>query len=635
MKRRILCLIVSLLLILPSGAAIADFGEGPPEWLGDYDYRLWINGAYHSFQVPPVEEADGTVLIPLREVLGMDGTPLYYDAAAHSVVVTARNGEGVRLNLATGAVGGRGAYRMKLVEGHTLVEARFFDLIGGLSLAQDDYTRTIIVSTDRAGYGQVIPYDLGMSELSEWGQKIVPYTMNGAMIIPDRENCPVVIITNGAHFIKTAAESRYDIGFGYLMKALAEQGYAVFSINMSMQFSFENGEPNERSRSRQIAADHVSRILKANEGGDEGFPLSLKGRLDMQNVTLIGHSRNGQGIIWLKPVVEELGTRVNGLLAFAPAVTIVIEEPYPDVPTAILVPSQDNDVRLMDGYRIYNELHDIERETDVHLAYVFGGNHAAFNEALLRQDNRLRNDQDPDKNVPIMAPAEQRSLYSKYTLAFMEAIKSGGSLSSLPLANSGDFYGKNAMFSFLGGNRKALPVDIGTSNGAVVENVIGSYMQVSNTAGYMNFPGSPLDMPLYQISWESDGAKAELRFDGVDASGYKALTMDLAQDSTSPLNRKQDQAMAVILTDKAGKSAKVNLQKGTSALSWQPGEVDTLLDWQGNIRGYLYSDYTPLSTLSLPLNGFAGVDLSDIRSITLEFSGPSGCIVLRSASLAR
>jgi len=497
----------------------------------------------------------------------------------------------------------------------------------------DEYTRTIVITTDKAGYGDVIPYNLGMGELNDWGNRPIPYVMNGAMIVPDKENCPVVILVHGRHTIKTAAESRYDIGYGYLMKALAEQGYAVFSINMNMQFSFENGEPKEVVRSKQIAADHVSRMLKANAGGEVGFPVSLEGRLDMRNVTLIGHSRNGQGILWLAPALQELGVSVNGQLAFAAEMAIVVDDPYLDIPTAVLVPAQDGEVRDMAGYQIYDTLHDMERTADVHLTYLFGGNHSAFNESKLIQDNRYLNAAEPEKTIPIIPPEEQRSLYIIYILDFLKAVNNGGSLSGLPCGTDGDFYGHRAMLAFIGGSRELLPVEFAASNGAVVKDVIGSYMFSQNTAGHMNFPGNPQSIELSQISWENTGAKVESALDGKDVSGYRALVMDLAQDSTSSLNRQQDQSMTVILTDKGGKTAKIDLPQGTAALTWQKGEIEHYNNFQGEYWYSLYTEYTPLSSLVLPLSDFTGVDLHNLQSITLEFESNSGCIVISSVSL--
>ncbi|MCL2498583.1 MAG: copper amine oxidase N-terminal domain-containing protein, partial [Symbiobacteriaceae bacterium] len=608
--------------------------EGPPSWLDDYTYRIWLNGTYLSPSAPPIVTEDGTMLIPLRLVLEADGITVDYDDDIRSVTVTGRSGETVSFNIDTGVVLGYDIFNYVINAGQVLMEPRFFELTGGFTLALDEYTRTILVTTDHGGYGDIIPYNLGIGELNDWSNKALPYVINGTMAVPDRENAPVVIITHGAHALKSAAETRYDIGLGYLMQELVQQGYAVFSLNVNMQFSFENGEPNEVVRSKQIVTHHLSYIMRANDGEYTGFPLSLFKRLDMQNVTLIGHSRNGQGIFWLAPVIEDLGAKVNGLLAHAPAVGIVLEDPYPDRPTAILVPSQDNDVLLMDGYRLYDDLHATQREADVHLVYLFGGNHNAFNEALLRQDNRLRNAEDPDKTVSIMDPVKQRNLYVTYILDFLEAVNQGGGLRELPQGTKGDFYGSKAMLSFTPGNREILPLDLHGSGGAVVKDVVGSFLFRDNTAGHMNFPGSPWRLPLYQISWEKEGASVELDLQDTLLSGFTALVIDLAQDSTSPLNLQQDQEMTVILRDKAGQTALAHLPQGTAALAWQEGEVVDYFNLQGEYWYSLYTNFTPLSSIVLPLSDFLGADLTDLQCLTLEFAKSSGCIVLRSVALA-
>jgi len=49
----------------------------------------------------------------------------------------------------------------------------------------------------------------------------------------------------------------------------------------------------------------------------------------------------------------------------------------------------------------------------------------------------------------------------------------------------------------------------------------------------------------------------------------------------------------------------------------------------------LYTDFTPLSSLVLPLEDFIGVDIKNLHSIKLELESVSGCIVVRSVSLVK
>ena len=174
----------------------------------------------------------------------------------------------------------------------------------------------------------------------------------------------------------------------------------------------------------------------------------------------------------------------------------------------------------------------------------------------------------------------------------------------------------------------------GVSGGAVIKEVTGDSFYKDNTAGYMNFPGAPLSIPLSQISWEKAGARAELPLKTTDASDYRAIVIELAQDSTSELNRNQNQSMTVILTDAAGKTSRIELPRGTPALEWRNGEIEDILGWEGELICTQYTGYTPLSCAVLPLKDFAGVDPAALKSVTLEFAGSdSGCIVVRSVSL--
>ena len=93
--------------------------------------------------------------------------------------------------------------------------------------------------------------------------------------------------------------------------------------------------------------------------------------------------------------------------------------------------------------------------------------------------------------------------------------------------------------------------------------------------------------------------------------------------------------MTVVLTDKTGQTAKFYLPQGTAALGWQKGEIVHHDNLQGDYWYSTYTEYTPLSSVVLPLNGFTGVDLSNLQSITLELGGSSGCIVVRAVSLVQ
>lgn len=158
---------------------------------------------------------------------------------------------------------------------------------------------------------------------------------------------------------------------------------------------------------------------------------------------------------------------------------------------------------------------------------------------------------------------------------------------------------------------------------------------VDNTAGSFRLPGSFLQYGLLRISWSSGPASARIPVD-TDLSAYTWLQLDIAQDSSDPLNGESDQSLTVTLTDGGGRSASVDVPAGTPALQWQAGELLERPAWDDpESVEYSYSTFTPLGSLRLSLDSFGEVDLSDIVSVELSFSGQSGSIMLREIQAAR
>ncbi|GHV44433.1 hypothetical protein FACS189492_0760 [Clostridia bacterium] len=515
--------------------------------------------------------------------------------------------------------------------------------------AYDRFTKTYFLKNDAPQLGDVLAYDLGEGEMirrGDYTSNTVPFTMNGFISVPDQQRAPVVVFLHGCHIFEKAADTRYDAGFSYIMKELTAQGYACFSLNVNAMFQMDDGsEPDEFAFLRQLPTEHLRRVIQGNNGENPGFPIDLTGRLDLQNVTLIGHSRNGGYIFDIAQALKELGINVNGLFGFAPASRPVKEDEkfaYADVPTAIVLPALDGDVTTLEGNRIFEELKtEKNRTADTQMQFALGANHAAFNEALLQQDNSYYSRAEYEKKqleqdfVPITPPSEQRDMFKQYVLDFVRAANGDGRLEGLSLPGK-------ALVSFMNGRDKTLASAadqsaVSASGGATVKNVLGSANN-DNTAGYMNFPQQDLDfpIPLYQISWTTAGARAEFPLDNaVNTDGYEALAINWAQDSTDGLNNEQDQSATVVLTDSSGNTAKVSLPRGTAALTWQEGKTINVQDWDGNPTGEkIYSAFTPLSTTRISLGDFVGVDLALLKSVTLAFDGSAqGCIVVRDLEL--
>ena len=632
--------------------------------LSEYDYRIWVNGTFIPVEVQPVKTEDGPLLVPLRSILEADQAKVKWTQANNSVQITSRNERQVLLNIGNGMASDGKQYRMKVVDGRTLIELSFFELFEGLDVTFDPAVKSVLVSSNGATFGDVLLYNFGESILHVTGNKEIPYLLNGAVSVPESDNNPVVVLLHGAHAVVKSDTNRYDLGFSYLMRALAAQGYSVLSMNVNMQYSFESGEPIESERMTQILSEQVDKLIELNETGainhgeneTQGvdnfnlggvqYGISLKNKFDLNRVTMIGHSRSGQEIIRAVSTLDDKDLEVNGLLAVAPAYGTEKDYEYPEIPIGIIIPQQDGDVMLLEGQKFYDEIAVLpDWNATAHLVYLYEANHNAFNEALLYQDNGFSAN-DPTQTIPVMPQEKQRQILTSYVLDFLKVTTEDvNPMQILPYNQNGNFYEGKALISIAGqGYKRLLAAEnevnvavLSVGEGVELKDVIASYFYKNNTAGVMRIPTCPLEMPLYQISWSQKGAAASIAIEekAANFSGYQTLSFDLAQDSTSEMNCAADQGMTIRLTDVDNKSVDVHIPVGTASLTYQKGEIITQELWEGEIIQY-YSNFTPLSSLRVSLDSFKGVNLSAVSKIELIFSDTdTGCLVIKTVSLMK
>ncbi|SDP30382.1 Chlorophyllase enzyme [Phyllobacterium sp. YR620] len=114
----------------------------------------------------------------------------------------------------------------------------------------------------------------------------------------DGSKYPLIVFLHGQHNGDVS-----HLGYDYLGKDLATQGYVVVSIdadtiNMSKQSGMDNGN---RGRAQLMLAT-LDKLKQVNEAGqidrfgNPGILNVLKGKLDFDRLGIMGHSRGGMGI---------------------------------------------------------------------------------------------------------------------------------------------------------------------------------------------------------------------------------------------------------------------------------------------------------------------------------------------------
>lgn len=628
-KVRRLLSCAAAICMLGSAAQALEPALDPLPDLSAYLTRLLVDGrAVEEGALPRYLE--GGVLLPLRNILEQAGYAVDWDARARGAVFSAEGSGEYLLDPATGDLTLKGARLWTdpaavVLDGVTYVSAELFDYVEGVASDWDGATNTAVVVTDEPR-DNVYCYDLGEGVLTQ-GKREIPYRMQGVIGVPEGEDRPVVILLHGAHPIRSAAENRYDLGFSYLVDQLADAGYLALSMNVGINYSFENGEPMGCERTVQVVEQQSDLLRRAIEGETGIFPCDLKSKGDLDRVILVGHSRAGYDIFEVAARAEGLG--VQGLVSAAPALVSPLSCELADVPVGIIIPQYDGDVTSLDGGTLFDQLeHAPQRSSGTDLIYLKNGNHGGFSTALVRPDPFA----DRETLPLVMEPERQQAFFGAYVLDFLESVLETGKtpLEAEPTLEGmyGDFpvmlrvdAGGTVLYQASGDSVKALET---SGVAAEAENACST---LDHTAEAFRIPGSFLRYDLTRLSWDSAAASVRIPV-SADLRQAVYLQMDLAQDSGDQRNRRTDQSLTVTLRDAGGREASVKAEAGTPALAWQEGTVERI-PVAGREDLLQYSTFTPLGTLRLDTAAFSGVDLGRITQITLTFDQPSGSIMLR------
>lgn len=434
-----------------------------------------------------------------------------------------------------------------VLSGTTYVSAELMDYVDGVSAFWDGATNTAVVTTD-APRDNVYCYDLGEGTLTQ-GTREIPYQMQGVIGVPEGENCPVVIFLHGSYPVRSAAENRYDLGFSYLVDQLADAGYLAISMNVAINYSFENGEPSGCERTVQVV-EQQSALLKRAIAGESGiFPCDLKNKGALSNVILLGHSRAGYDVFEVAARTELLD--VQGIVPAVPSLVSPLSSEPVDVPVGIIIPQYDGDVTSLDGGTLFDQLESMDgRTSGTDLIYLENGNHGGFSTALVRPDPFA----DRETLPLVMEPEKQQAFFSAYVQDFIQSVLKTG---KTPLESM------DAMPEEYDGYPVMARVDAGgevlyqagpdspqslTTDGVTAE-AVNARSTLDHTAGSFRIPGSFLHYDLTRLGCDSAGATVTLPVTA-DLEQAAYLQLDLAQDSGDTRNRRQDQSLTVTLRGK-------------------------------------------------------------------------------------
>ena len=515
-----------------------------------------------------------------------------------------------------------------------------------------------------------VPFDLGEAVVAQdWvaNEKFrnLPVRLNGLIAAPPTgENLPIAIIIHGSHGTGCSApdgvnerwpcpdrELRHYEGFAYLLEALAQRGYVAVSINANPAYVMAYGGSSPNRRLPILFDLYMAKIAAAVNGEDVGLGVDLAGRVDLNQLVALGHSAGGEG---LTQVIDGRAGRTTPEQVSAgqgPIAAAILLAPsrsaIPGIetalPFAVILPACDRDVADLGGQGYYEEARmKPERAALTASVYLPGANHNRFNAAL--GDESLGR-ASAICDGALLPAAAQRAFLADYALHFYDAALGRGDAPAAPAGLDPTQPAPATLFDRAVLTSLAMPTSQRLRLPLREDAATGAAAAVFCKAGYgepgelaeacrrvqFNQPGNPEQLAL---TWDgTDGAyEVALPEGNRDLSDYATLHLRAAVDPLSPLNEPgQPQSFSLRLTDGAGKTAAVALT-GEPALAFPAGV-------KGGVNSFnldTWDNHVILSSIRVPLAGFAGVDLGDMRSVALVFDATErGAIFMTDLELLR
>ncbi|NJD11829.1 MAG: hypothetical protein FIB01_15775, partial [Gemmatimonadetes bacterium] len=302
----------------------------------------------------------------------------------------------------------------------------------GTDKRRSQYRDSVTLKTKPVDAGKLV--DLGQTAKARqryWGFTPKEMPLNGRVWYPVGAGpFPLVLIVHGNHDMKDFS----DPGYEYLGRLLASRGYIFASIDEN----FINGNiRNENDARAWFLLQHVAQFAQFDTTAENPF----RGKVDLQHVALIGHSRGGEAVGHAAAfnrlahypddakVKFEFGYGIRAIIAIAPVDGQYRPQdrlvPVRDVSYLVFHGSHDGDVSSFMGLRQYQRLRYTSPDSGFKAAvYVYRANHGQWNSVWGAHDNGPRSARLLDLRG-LLPAADQRKFAAVYISAFLDATLKG------------------------------------------------------------------------------------------------------------------------------------------------------------------------------------------------------------------
>ncbi|GAA0428110.1 hypothetical protein Acor_66890 [Acrocarpospora corrugata] len=445
--------------------------------------------------------------------------------------------------------------------------------------------------------------------------------------------------------------------------ALASHGYAVVSVSANAVNAFDANFSEDRGALArgEVVMRHLDLLNAAESGkGDPQLVSLFRGRIDLDNVGLMGHSRGGEGVA--KAVLMNAGrAKPYGIRAVLPlAPTDFARMSLPGIPTATILPYCDGDVSNQQGQHFYDDsLYAVPGDTAFRSSLmVMGTDHNFFNTewtpgvATAPASDDWSNNNDPvcgNRAASRLSAAEQYAVGTAFMAGFFRLVQ-GRETALLPLFDgSGKTVastGRAVVYTVAqapASSRIDVATFAGSSpalvSGAATGTVCASMLDRSPQSGLPScatklttsqapswtpatYLPNAVATPLLRFAWQDTSGKITIPLAEGSRNISKAelLTFRVARDENIAASAPLD--LNITLVDGRDRSVTVPVSSLSTALTALPGLASPL-------------PKTWLRTVRMPLSGLNGLDKKDIKEVTLTGTSDTGGVYLADLSFTR
>jgi hypothetical protein len=461
--------------------------------------------------------------------------------------------------------------------------------------------------------------------------------LNGHLRVPrGRGPFPLAVFAHGNHdpFVNSAP------GYLYLCDLLASHGIAAATIDVNFLNGGNFGENDARAI---VHLEHLKQFRTWNAASTH----PLCGKMDLNRILIVGHSRGGEGVghasyfnrlpaiqpTALSPLVPLDGSKGLGPYRFgltAIAAIAPTDGQYIPLTGPTMVPdhyflihgSRDGDVSTFEGYNTFNRAHAVDLANPTvsdgkrkSLLWVYGANHNQFNSVWPSE---------PPIGPPLPR-AEQEQIAKVFLGTLVQALLLDRSryirvLRDRSVATGWLPAGTTCISQFQDGERTFIQHNQESIGAPQVSSPVqGTVAADSVSAVRQRFDlvnaGAPQQTITLRLDWATPGAKLLMQIDPATLAGerYHVLSFRVGQavDAANPANRDQDFT--------------VEVSSGARTAAFTASSLHRIV-YPDVVSG---AAKIIMQTMRLPVERLTslGVDPADIRSIAFVFDRrPTGSL---------